>query len=120
MKKRPTIYQPLLSAFFGLLYVFILTPVQFWHQHPAKTSATIQQVYAYQYDLAADSSDADCSVCSHKYSGYELAFEAPCFSEPTVAGVFYMIPGLAAVEGIHFTLCNKGPPSLVSSVFFLI
>lgn len=102
----------MLSAFFGLLYLFIITPVQYWHQHAEKNAKTNERVYVCQYNADDEYSETSCTVCSHKYSGYQLEIEEPLFAILPLTIVPYFVTNLPVVEGVHTTLCNKGPPAL--------
>ena len=103
-------YKVLLGAFFLALYAFVTTPVQYWHHHSAK-----QKHNQSQYDrlLQNDNSqqDANCPVCSHKYSSYSeitiIAFEL-CKNVAVVQFDFYLPSTITAPSFLFF---NKGPPS---------
>jgi len=107
-------YKVLLGAFLLALYAFIATPVQFWHHHQVAHAAS--QTHNSQHDilLQDDGSlpDANCPVCSHKYSSYSeipiIAFE-PCHH---VAAAQYGGYQLLVVTAFSFSLPNKGPPAI--------
>lgn len=112
MKTRSTPYQQMLSALLGLLYLFVVTPVQYWHQHPENNDATARQAYVCLYNTDSGYTEANCSICSHKYSGYQLQIAEPVFTTPFVVSVSCTITDLPTVDGVYTTLCNKGPPAL--------
>lgn len=112
MRKQAKPYQQLLSALFGLLYLFIVTPVQYWHQHPPKDTKTAEQVYIYQFHADGDNADINCSICSHKYSGYQLQIDEPFLTLLPNQAISYTHKCLPVMEGIYATLCNKGPPTI--------
>jgi len=112
MKTHSTPYQQLLSALLGLLYLFVVTPVQYWHQHSEKDAISVEQAYVCQYNTDSGYTEANCSICSHKYSGYQLEIAEPVFTTPFVLSLSFTIADLPAVDGVYATLCNKGPPTL--------
>ena len=91
------------------------TPVQYWHHHKT-IHATARQTHAsdsQQQLLFQDNGsqqEANCSVCSHKYSTYsEIAIQAFSLSHHVTGAQFgyYQLPVVTAPS---FPLPNKGPP----------
>src|ERR1044072_4754755 len=78
-------YKVLLGAFLLALYAFVATPVQYWHHHKIHAAKQTHHQNS-QYDLLlqddGSQQDANCPVCSHKYSTYSeiaiIAFEPCC------------------------------------------
>lgn len=109
-------YKVLLGVFLLALYAFVATPVQYWHHHTIHAAKQSQHKNSQQPQLLQDDGsqqDANCPVCSHKYSSYSeieiIAFE-PCNNMPVTQLASYL---LTAVTAPSFFLPNKGPPSLV-------
>lgn len=105
-------YKVLSGVFLLALYAFVATPVQYWHHH---TIHAAKQTQNSQHDqlLQNDGSqqDANCPVCSHKYSSYSeipiIAFE-PCYHIAVAQPCSYL---LANITSPSFLLPNKGPPA---------
>ncbi len=107
-------YKYLSGAFLLALYAFLATPVQYWHHHKTiyvakQTHASdSQQHFLFQGD--GPQQDANCQVCSHKYSAYSeiaiLAFNPGHHVTGAQFG-YYQLP---AVTAPSFPLPNKGPP----------
>jgi len=110
-------YKNIFGIFLMALYVFIATPVSYWHQH--SSSFTPRPLSQSKKDSSSFSSKAsdnneveeNCSICSHHYSTfvddasfsftlYYVSFASPeaCYIQP-----FHTEPNL------HYS--NKGPPS---------
>jgi hypothetical protein len=104
-----------LGAFLLALYAFVATPVQYWHHHAFENVAKQKRTPGSQYDqlLQDDGSqqDANCPVCSHKYSSYSeisiIAFE-PCTHIVATQFNSYLP---ATITASSFLFFNKGPPA---------
>jgi hypothetical protein len=106
-------YKVLLGAFLLALYTFVATPVQYWHHHTihaAKQKRAHNSQYALLLQDDGSQQDANCLVCTHKYSSYSelsiIAFEP--FDHVAVMPVGSYL--LSAVTAPSFSLPNKGPP----------
>jgi len=113
-------YKFIFSIFLMSLYVFIATPVSYWHQHTSNEKQTekknVGNVFSSFKLNPTNQSDADgdCSVCSHQYSAF---IDDAAFS-------FTLIPSsLNTPEGCHIfsfhdipsiPQFNKGPPFFFS------
>jgi hypothetical protein len=113
-------YKFIFSIFLMSLYVFIATPVSFWHQHAGfekriQNKSTGKAIASFKLNPANQSdTDGDCSVCSHQYSA---------FIDDAVLS-FTLIPSsLNTPEGCHILSFhdipsipqfNKGPPFFFS------
>jgi hypothetical protein len=109
-------YKVVLGAFLLALYAFVATPVQYWHHHKTVHAAKPDlaknsQQHLFFQDGDGSQQDANCPVCSHKYSTYSeisiIAFE-PCIQ---VTGAQYGCYQLPSVTAPSFPLPNKGPPA---------
>ena len=59
-------YRIQLAALLALLYLFIVTPVQYWHRHESTVDAITP---ASQHGLPElTESDANCAICTHSYA----------------------------------------------------
>jgi hypothetical protein len=110
-------YKYILAAFLLAVYGFIAAPVQLWHQHHYISNATQGTVSsATKSDTVSQSAhsspEANCPVCSHKYSTYIddaiIPFEASLIVHTAKNGVY----SLPFVSACSFLLPNKGPPVL--------
>lgn len=111
-------YKSLIAAALLTLYVFIATPVQFWHHHSyagADTASSLkldgtQKIFS--SDSSAKALEDNCQICSHHYSIYSKddaagfkIFNSPANSKEG----FY---ALAIPLAPYFNSTNKGPPAL--------
>ena len=61
-------YRVLLAALLALLYLFIVTPVQYWHRHePAATAQSGAEGYQWCTISGADTATS-CAICAHSYA----------------------------------------------------
>jgi hypothetical protein len=110
-------YRHILAAFLLAAYAFIAAPVQLWHHHKYIATVTAGPVSAaVKGDIVSpdtnSSTEANCPVCSHKYSIF-----ANDALVPPIPAVFVPVAkcGCYRLQLISFTslsLPNKGPPSL--------
>jgi hypothetical protein len=105
-------YKYYIGAILLALYVFVATPVQVWHHHNAAHAAKQNSAHDILTQADGNQQDANCPVCSHKYSGYNdvaiVAFELSITITPVKNGLYQ----LSAVAAPAFSLPNKGPPSI--------
>jgi hypothetical protein len=108
-------YRPILAAFLLAVYAFIATPVQWWHHHQFETKLSVVKVPGgVKSDSvspgASRTLEADCPVCSHKYSSY---------SNEALTPFVLTLPVITAKHGCYLlqrlanspaALTNKGPP----------
>jgi hypothetical protein len=107
-------YKVLFGAFLLALYAFVATPVQYWHHHAIHASKQ-KQTQNSQHDPllqnGGSQQDANCPVCSHKYSSYSeieiISFE-PCYSAAIALPGSFIVSTITAPS---FLLPNKGPPA---------
>ena len=110
-------YKNIFGIFLMALYVFIATPVSYWHQHSNSVSTrTLSQSKKESASFSSKASsnsemEENCSICSHQYAAFiddaSFSFTLLCISyaspEACYIQPFYTEPGL------HIS--NKGPPS---------
>jgi hypothetical protein len=106
-------YKHFIAAFLLGLYTFIATPVQLWHHHKngcGNQSIASKQAVVTTLDDAL--SDANCAVCSHKYSTYNDEALTPFVSSFILLPAIYNLYCPDVLPAPVFTLSNKGPPAL--------
>lgn len=94
-----------------LLYVFIATPVSFWHQHKTDREKNNTEQYSQTVKKAANPSHANCKICSHHYSVADndaIIFSFPELISFTPRNSFYT-PKKITNPG--YSQSNKGPPA---------
>lgn len=110
-------YKHFIAAALLVVYAFIATPVQYWHQHHYAPAciATVQPGDATDCTVSDSSNqtiEEDCKVCSHHYSIY---------SNDAIAAIVFFIPIIHSKEGFYahaiplapyFHSANKGPPAV--------
>jgi hypothetical protein len=110
-------YKNIFGIFLMALYVFIATPLSYWHQHSNSVSTrTLSQSKKESASFSSKASsnsemEENCSICSHQYAAFiddaSFSFKLLCISyaspEACYIQPFYNEPSL------HFS--NKGPPS---------
>jgi hypothetical protein len=103
-------YRTYSSVLLLALYAFILTPVQWWHKHPAKAAIETVQPAGGKFSHPGKELSGKCSICDHQYSiCYSDAGEPPVV--PLVVGTSsYRFSAAAPPEPMHFSCSNKGPP----------
>jgi hypothetical protein len=106
-------YRPIVAILLLTVYAFIAAPVQTWHQHKvANKTARGFPVLA----KADEKADANCPVCSHKYSTYNetalVSFDTISPFIPTILSDYLPRPIAASVV----LMPNKGPPALYKAI----
>jgi hypothetical protein len=106
---QPSItYRRILAAVFLLVYIFIATPVQLWHQHNfvKKEKAACTKIAAGTVSISSE----DCKICQHTYAVYvkdDVHFTLPAQTILTNTNSFfesrYTEPGIQDTS-------NKSPP----------
>ncbi|MES2850704.1 MAG: hypothetical protein V4685_16715 [Bacteroidota bacterium] len=106
MQKSNT-YRRILSATFLLLYIFIATPVQLWHNHTVSKQKKVSSKIS---TASVDSKVEDCKICQHTYTAYVNADS--CFSITThtvpTDKISFFEPGYDAPAILDTS--NKSPP----------
>jgi hypothetical protein len=106
-------YKVLSGAFLLALYAFAATPVQYWHHHTIHAAKQKHLQYS-QYSLLLQDDgpqqDANCSVCTHKYSSYSEISVIALEPFNHVAVMPFGSYRLSVVTAPSFSLPNKGPP----------
>ncbi|HEY8897104.1 MAG TPA: hypothetical protein VIM79_19910 [Niastella sp.] len=107
-------YKVLSGVFLLALYAFVATPVQYWHHHTIHAAIQKETQNSRHDQLLQNNGsqqDANCLVCSHKYSSYSeisiIAFE-PCAHIAEDQLDPYLV---SAVTPPSFLFFNKGPPA---------
>jgi len=110
-------YKNIFGIFLMALYVFIATPVSYWHQHsnsisPRPLSQSKKESASFSIKSSNNSEmDENCSICSHQYATFiddaSFSFKLLCISyaspEACYIQSFYTDPNSRSA--------NKGPPS---------
>lgn len=109
-------YKQVTAAFLVALYLFIATPVQFWHHHNDATGTlgTVQNT-SDKKGIVKPSANTDdnCSICLHEYTIYDNQLHS-CNNLPLIVPTSkngYYHPN--AIVKYTFTLQNKGPPTVI-------
>lgn len=108
--KKTNPYRLINAALLLAIYLFIATPVSWWHQH-AVADETIGVYHPQDHGISNLAQHNDCPVCAHHYSAYSDTsfFDVEIKSETTVLTYFsyYLEPYNAIVP---LQPGNKGPP----------
>jgi hypothetical protein len=108
-------YRKILAVFIVTVYAFISVPVQFWHHHTCIAKNTANTISANTkgkifQQASGSSSEANCPICSHKYSVFNnpafVQFETLVIAAVATNGCYS--PQL--ISASSFLLPNKGPP----------
>jgi hypothetical protein len=106
-------YKHFIAASLLAIYMFVATPVQWWHHHNTGSAAVSHNTRQTAVAKAtAANSDSGCQICSHKYSAYNDDALVPFVSSlliPAAKNGHYHLPVIITRS---FSLSNKGPPSL--------
>ncbi len=98
-----------------VLYAFVTTPVQYWHQHINSDLSLTETSKEKKSNSISETSDkkneANCKICSHKYSTYHnnalVILDSPKYLYiSSEEFYYYFIPSTPI-----FYNSNKGPPS---------
>jgi hypothetical protein len=97
------------------LYLFVATPIQFWHHHnntKSRATVAVEKQLTNGISSATDNvQEGDCQICSHQFSSYNevgnLHFAIPLFQAIAMAG-FYTTP-ILPIAVSNFS--NRGPPA---------
>jgi hypothetical protein len=111
-------YKPIIAAVLLVVYSFIATPVQFWHQHNYAIARTVSSLQPgdtqkiYSANNSAKTIEDNCRVCSHHYSIYSnddvTGFKIFGTTINSKKGFYTITIQLAP----YFNSTNKGPPAL--------
>jgi hypothetical protein len=107
-------YKHILAAFLVAVYGFVAAPVQLWHHHMSETrpGAVSLDTKCDTVSQGSDSSEANCPVCSHKYSTYIDDALIPFAALLILLAAKNNWRPLQLVSIAAFHLPNKGPPVL--------
>jgi hypothetical protein len=110
-------YKNIFGIFLMALYVFIATPVSYWHQHSnSVTPRSLSQSKKESASFSSKASDKNeveenCSICSHQYSAF---IDDASFSF-TLSFISLASPEASYIQPFHtepnLDYSNKGPPS---------
>jgi hypothetical protein len=109
---RP-IYKAWIAYFLLSVYVFIATPVQFWHHHTYSSGDLISHSKEERTVSKSDANtvDANCQICSHHFSEY--AGDTPIIF--VVVAPIEIATGNFSLQSIptspFFNYTGRGPPA---------
>jgi predicted amidohydrolase len=100
-----------------VVYAFIATPVQLWHQHNYVANTACKNAADKKVTVTTAKTtivDANCAACSHVYSTYslvaDLSLEKPFLVlQPKDACYILSIPFSPILQS-----SNRGPPELAA------
>ena len=107
-------YRQLVALFLLLVYAFIATPVQLWHDHDT-AKGSVQSAGQKQSSFTNGTklfNDSNCPVCHHQYSTYHNDFIFPVVPNPCEFSSQNGYYTLRFVYSPFFSFQNKGPPFL--------
>jgi hypothetical protein len=106
-------YKTIITVSLLLLYAFIATPFNYWHQHKANCEQNAKVQYAQVLDSSSASVDSVCKVCSHHFSvaiNDAVIVDFTPFAFVTSFNESYI---LEKITNPGYGQSNKGPPSLI-------
>ncbi len=104
-----------ISATLLALYIFIATPVQFWHHHCFNTSSSTSKTKEAKKlsSSVSNNIDSNCAICSHHYSVY-TELEMLVNEEPTFEfSLLISTPRYSYLTISPLRILDRGPPALV-------
>jgi hypothetical protein len=113
-------YRVVIATLLLVVYAFIATPVQLWHQHTyvasAKCASTANKKAT---DITVKSAqqtivDANCAVCSHFYSAYSFVANVELEMPSLVLQVKHAFYIFSIPCSPLLNTSNKGPPELAA------
>jgi hypothetical protein len=106
LKLRKT-YKKWASALLLLLYLFVVTPTNYWHKHSSFKKQTTKEASCQK---SAASDEADCKVCTHHYAT-SINNANFCQLNPTYWQIVYShFNKYTLIEEPILSSFNKGPP----------
>jgi hypothetical protein len=110
-------YKHFIAVVLLALYVFITTPINFWHHHnnTVNKNASLGPEDKEKINKSKSSGESikeDCQICSHHYSIYndDVAPEFIVFNVAFSTKNVYYILSIPLYP--HFNSTNKGPPTV--------
>jgi hypothetical protein len=102
-------YKQVLAAALLLLYTFIATPVQLWHQHNGAQQSKIPDAKISKQG-GSNMQAGECKICQHTYTSY--LSEEVSFTFGAIIFSFVKNPTLKTGNSIVCLnrFSNKGPP----------
>jgi hypothetical protein len=110
-------YRQWYGAILFVVYLFIATPVSFWHHHTAGISATHEKVpgaieQKSYHDTNTHSVTEQCSICGHHYAVYADDAISPVVVPPLIhTGSPSDTYAYSNYSFLFETATNRGPPS---------
>ncbi|HVK46992.1 MAG TPA: hypothetical protein VM488_04100 [Pseudobacter sp.] len=111
-------YRLLLAFFLTALYLFIATPVQYWHHHASHAAAALAD--AQSSDHAGPGSTKiqgqhgdHCSICAHHYAVFMEDSSMPALASLPILTGSYSLYRVTAICPLLTSFSNKGPPQLL-------
>ena len=108
-------YRQLLTILLLGLYAFIVTPVQCWHQHNFRATASARSTNEKVFDSftksTVESFEGNCAICAHQYAVYLNAETFPVTAATVNATTKNGYHYIAYISSPQYKFLNKGPPA---------
>ncbi|MGN6420044.1 MAG: hypothetical protein ACTHMC_21235 [Pseudobacter sp.] len=116
--KRKSRYRHFTALFLTALYLFIATPVQYWHHHVSHAATEFAS------ENGSDHSDTgstkiqgqhgdNCSICAHHYAVFVEDSHPPQLAFFPSLTSTYSLYRVTAITPLLTGFSNKGPPSML-------